>query len=339
MLKMDLKDDSLCFFDNGHKYPYLVRRARKSTESLPEGIKISLSTGPNKLDNFLHKQKRIPVHSDDHSARRKSNNKNQLETIKEFYSSGGKSTKNKKLQKLIEQAGLDEGLQDIDIEDDGKFLFEEAKFSATSIILQLGKVLDIVTDLLQIKSSKPTETLPPLNNKDNIVLRQGNTDIVWKFNSSHSLTSPEKAKKSHRFHPSEAIVDLLNISYQDLIKNTQYQRREWQTHTYKHIIDSAKGAKGADSGIFSAPQTAMSGLYLKGEDNVKPNKKTRVRPDLSTSNVNVLRNPSKDSSLTSDPDTPRTRGGKSKKQKTRLEKFNVMGKEGIIFSVFQFFIL
>jgi hypothetical protein len=322
---MDLKDDSLCFFDNGHKYPYLVRRARRSTESLPEGIKASLSTGgANKLDNFLHKQKRVPIHSDDLSSRKKNNNKTQLETIKEFYSGGVKPSKNRKLQKLIEQAGFDEGLQDIDLEDDEKFLFEEAKFSATSIILQLGKVLDVVTDLLQITSSKQPET--SRNNKDSIVLRQGNTDIIWKFNSNHSLTLPERPKKSNGFYPSEAVVDLLNISYQDLIKNTQHRPREWQTHTYKHIVDST--AKGVDSGIFSAPQTAMSGLYLKGDDNPKTTKKTRVRPDLSTSNVNVLRNPSKDSSLTSDIDTLRMRGGKKAKQKTRLEKFNIMGKEG-----------
>lgn len=317
--------DSLCFFDNGNKYPYLVRRTRRSYESLPEGVKENLlsSTSANKLDTFLNPKKRVPLHSefDSTTLRERKREKKQLTTIKEDNTiTAGKLGNNKKLQKLIEQAGLDDRVPENEIEDDTRFLFEEAKFSATSVILQLGKLLDVVVNLRKENPQKA----PALESKDSrIVLRQGSTDIVWRFDSPSLSPSLSRYYSGTGFHPSDAIVDLLSISYAELIKNTQYRQREWQTHTYKHVVDST--VKGTDSGIFSVPQTAMSGIYVKGDDNnLKTNKKTRKSEGGSFLNANA--NARKDST-----DLPMSKVSKMRrntKHRTRIERYSVTGKDG-----------
>ena len=319
--------DSLCFFDNGNKYPYLVRRTRRSYDSLPDGVKNNLtsSTSVNKLDTFLNPKKRVPLPSDFDSTTLspRKREKKQLTTIKEDNTiTASKLGKNKKLQKLLEQAGLDDRVPDNDTEDDSRFLFEEAKFSATSIILQLGKLLDIVVDL-----RKDNPQITPAQSNDSIVLSQGSTDIVWRFDSQ-STTSRSRYTSGIGFQPSDAIIDLLSISYVELIKHTQYRQREWQTHTYKHAVDST--VKGTDSGIFSVPQTAMSGIYVKGDENnnLKINKKTRNKGEGgSVVNANVMKQHTRKDST----DLSMNKANKMRrntKHRTRIERYSVIARDG-----------
>ena len=335
---MDMRDNSLCFFDNGNKYPYLVRRCRISVDSLPQGIQINLSSRSiNKLDTFLHPKKRVPVLSDFENTSPRRKDKKQLGTIKEVGVTGVKKLgKNKKLQKLIEQAGLDDSrIPDEDIDDDTRFLFEEAKFSATHVILQLGKLLDVVVGL---RKDNPQTVSPFLDKSDSsIVLRQGSTDIVWKFDTSSDL-NPSISRHSSEtgFYPSDSIVDLLSISYVDLIKNTQYKQREWQTHTYKHAVDST--VKGTDSGIFSVPQTAMSGIYVKSDENnnLKPTtKKQCLKSEGSVLNANVSKQTGRKQGVAGAPDEIlKVKEGtrrKSTRQKTRIERYSVVAKDGMNF--------
>ena len=313
--------DSLFFFDIGNKYPYLLRRSRKSFESLPEIIKEKLSSKSlNKLDSFLHPKNRVPSLSDFHTSSRRKEKK-QLGTIEEINAATG--GKNKKFQKLLEQAGFDDKTPDNNIEDDARFLFEEAKFSATNVILQLGKLLDIVVAICKDNPQKA----PVVEPKDSsIVLRQGSADIVWRFESPSVNPSLSRHHSGLGFHPSEAIIDLLSISYVDLIKNTQYRQREWQTHTYKHAVDST--VKGTDSGIFSVPQTAMSGVYVKGDDSLKPTVPTKTKrksEDFNVLNVDL----SKQNACKDAGDLARSKG-KTVKLRTRIERFS-LGRDGTAF--------
>ena len=207
------------------------------------------------------------------------------------------------------------------------------------MILQLGKLLDIVAERRQeaeenlVQSAVPSSLHQATKSVDSIVLRRGSTDIIWKFNNTPSNDCFFEEHKGCGFYPSEAIIDLLNISYQDLIKNAHYQPREWQTHTYKHIADS--NPQGVESGIFSAPQTAMSGIISNNNEDGHKIKKTRTKPNLTSSNaalssVNASASPSKvfgASSMNLNLDGAKHRTRKLTKQKTRIEKFNMLGKE------------
>lgn len=338
------KEEKLCFFDNGVRYPYLRRHCRRETKTLPVALQeLRTSTGnnfkaSNKLDEFLQKQKRIPFLADFplNLLKKKAINTN-LDTIKESarLTTKKKKQKQNKKNKKIFFSDVEE-THESEEEDDVKFLFEETKFSATTIISQLGKLLDVIVD----NKAEEREVKPPP--QDLIVNKNGSTDIIWRFKDGSSTTEPIVARKTTKFVPSEAIVDLLSIDYNDLIKNTQYKDREWQTHTYRHIVGSS--VKPTDSGIFSTPPTAMSGLYTKSKENLVKNKRTTQLTDNSASNVLLQQKPSYDSGLTSDADSMyhgHENGRLSKKamkQRTRLEKYagiDVVKGELLLFTLYE----
>ena len=323
-------DKNLYFFDNGIRYQYFLKRSRKPTELLPATLKEVRSTGSvvgaTKLDTFLHKQKRIPVLSET-DGKVKSNDTKLIDlnaAVKVTVTDGIEDKPATSKKKDILKASY--ASED---EDDSRFLFEESKFSATTIILQLGKLLDhLLNDKIEFGTGRNSKL-----SVDQLKRKVGTPNILWDY-KYHTVTLP--------FTLPNQLVDLLNLRYEDLIKHAEYKIREWQTQTYRDIIGST--VKNTDSGIFSVPQTAMSGLYLKPETaDEKARKKKKVKVDPSKSVLNALQvKLSKDSGMTSDSDGPSMiayrRESKTpihtvQKPKTRFEKFYQTEKGKIYFLI------
>lgn len=319
---------SLAFFDVEEKYPYLYRRYRKPTEALPIALREARDNKSfaNKLENYYKKQRGIYKDTSDTSV--KSKKKVIEQNTAEIYDPINitisthqgklKQKSSKNIDVIVSNQALNETEED---EDDQKFSFEEAKFSALNIVAQVAKYLDNCGKLLGDFESSSKQKLK----KD--ILKNSKKDIL---NSIYAKIDPSRKKVDRVVHSNlpEHLIDLLNQTYFDLIKNTQYQYREWQTQTYKDIY-SGSSVKNIDSGIFSAPQTAMSGLYLTPE--TAPESKRKVlQLGPSRSNISALQvKSSKDSGMTSDGDVPHSVGYRREtklpqylvpKAKTRYEK-------------------
>ena len=291
---------SLVFFDVEEKYPYLYRRYRKPTEALPIALREARDNKSfvNKLENYYKKQRGIYKDTSDTSV--KSKKKVIEQNVAEICdavnitisSQQGKLKKksSKNIDVIVSNQILNETEED---EDDQRFSFEEAKFSALNILAQVAKYLDNCDKLLGDFESSSKEKPKKESSKKDIL-----KSIYAKIDPSR-----KKVDQAVNSNLPEHLIDLLNQTYIDLIKNTQYRYREWQTQTYKDIY-SGSSVKNIDSGIFSAPQTAMSGLYLTPE--TAPESKHKVsRLGPSRSNISALQvKSSKDSGMTSDGDAP-----------------------------------
>lgn len=317
---------SLVFFDDEEKYPYLHRRYRKPTEALPVALREARDSKifANKLENYYKKQRGIYKDTSDTSVKSKKKvieqNVAEISDAVDIAISSHpgklKQKSSKNIDGIVSNQTLNETEED---EDDQRFSFEEAKFSALNILAQVAKYLDKYGKLLRDFESSSKQKPKKESSKKNIL------------NSIYAKIDPSRKKIYQVLNSNlpEHLIDLLNQTYTDLIKNTQYQYREWQTQTYKDIY-SGSSVKNIDSGIFSAPQTAMSGLYLTPET-ASESKRKVSRLGSARSNISALQmKSSKDSGMTSDGDALQIIAYRREtklpqylvpKAKTRYEKF------------------
>ncbi|XP_057296465.1 uncharacterized protein LOC130625393 isoform X2 [Hydractinia symbiolongicarpus] len=298
------KQEVLFFFDDEVSFPYFTKRGRKPKESLPTNLQEVRSVEvEDKLNTFLNKQKRKPLINNLNLVFLKKKQGGKTNLHEDAAKQQGVKKKSKKAKKIAKV--FLEHFIDSEDEDDGKFLFEETKFSATHILSQLGKLLDIINCKVKevLLLEKKVETP-----KANLKFQQNNSNLIWDFNNN--LQIPKKRTDSTVFidiNLPENIIYLVKLEYRDLIKHTVYTSRAWQTQAYKDIVENPPNPqiKNIDSGVFSIPPTAMSGVYIKSDsedEKIEKLRKNKVKLELSHS---VLNNKlSKESGMTSDSDGP-----------------------------------
>lgn len=298
------KQEVLFFFDDEVSFPYFTKRGRKPTESLPTNLQEVRSVEvEDKLNTFLNKQKRKrPINNLNLVfSKKKQGDKTNLQ--QNVAKQQGVNKQSKKAKKIAEN--FLEHFIDSEDEDDGKFLFEETKFSATHILSQLGKLLDIIDCKVKgiLLLEKKIETP-----QTNLKIQQNNSNLIWDFNNNLKLT--KKRTDNTVFidiNLPDNIIYLVKLEYRDLIKHTVYTSRAWQTQAYKDIVENPANPriKNIDSGVFSIPQTAMSGVYVKSDsedEKMEKRRKNKVKLELSHS---VLSNKlSKESGMTSGSEGP-----------------------------------
>jgi len=330
-------NSNLFFFDDILKYPYLRKRGRKPTETLPIQLQEVRASAKytSTLENYFKKQKGTFKDKKNKEKKKEiveSNSTDLIESVSVNIINHQKSDLH--LNKVSSKIPSSDTLYDLnEDEDDNRFLFEEAKFSATSILLQLGKYLEKLKD---IQRTDQKEALSKENNdiiktdENDVLYHKINSNTYWQFNNLQYQAY--KNKNSSEFIIPDFLISLLKANYQDLIENAELVYREWQTQTYRDIINFSKrnSVKNIDSGIFSAPPTAMSGLYLTpAADDRKKRKKSAVGR-LNPSHVSLHAKSSNDSGMTSGNEGPKiiayrkeSKFPKHKvpKAKTRYEKY------------------
>ena len=181
---------SLAFFDVEEKYPYLYRRYRKPTEALPIALREARDNKSfaNKLENYYKKQRGIYKDTSDTSV--KSKKKVIEQNTAEIYDPINitisthqgklKQKSSKNIDVIVSNQALNETEED---EDDQKFSFEEAKFSALNIVAQVAKYLDNCGKLLGDFESSSKQKLK----KD--ILKNSKKDIL---NSIYAKIDPSR---------------------------------------------------------------------------------------------------------------------------------------------------
>ena len=348
-MSTDVAED-LFFFDGRSSKDQLqkvVKRTRKPTECLPHSLRDVRSSssllGRSRLDLFFQKQKLGAQYGSkikaDHSNEgliggspshhtKKIASKGSLPALKE----SGDSLR------TIQSAFSDDEF------DNRRLYFEEAKFSATNVLSQLGKIFDALSENDKrfkeesIKNQTPVLEISDYTKGCNLIQnkRSGidNTQKNLVDSVGKKLVLPKR------------ILHLLQQQYADFVSNVLHVKRQWQSESYHDIatFKQTYGVKVKDAGIFSVPQTALGYCYSSQcEDNppaLKGNKKKKgkVKLVVSQESMPLRAKTSHDSGLTSDSDggtsaisgrIPNKMKGQLK-SKTRLEKFNFTSENGKI---------
>ena len=270
------RDENLFFFDNGSRFPHFRKSDRIPREKLPVALQ------EFRLPSGITATVKGEIVQQSHKFNEKKKQNVNFE--------GGNSKKtlpHKKRKRTKGNDGSLDLLPDFGIEDDGKFLFEEAKYSATAILGQLGRLLQNVWERTLFQNNWYLRS----DTQKQSTIEKDIKGFKWRFEITN-----QNNKKS--FFLPDYIIKLIDVGYQDFARMVQYKPREWQTQAYKDVTNFSTGAlKRTDSGIFSVPLTRMSDLTCNTLDGDKVDNTSLKSKGLQSKS-------SKDSGLTNENEGP-----------------------------------
>jgi hypothetical protein len=206
---------NLYFFDEERRIPR--RRQRKPIEQLPFSLPFTGVSGTLKVEAYLRQQLKISEAVGESLPQTPdTNNEEKVEKDASLPEEHQAKRKAKLFTTFSDHNDVDEE------EDTQKFLFEENKFAAPNLLAHLGRILEVLHETGADNDSARGRTL------DNWANLTTSNNRYLDFSTSNfnlrtlGITIP--------FH----LAEKLKWNFEQLIVNTVYTKRQWQTIGYKH---------------------------------------------------------------------------------------------------------
>lgn len=224
---MSARRQKLYFFDQDQ--PTRVRRKRKPVDQLPFSLPFTGVSGTLKVEAYLRQQIKITEAVGDSSPQTPdqitNNNEDtddQKQTKDDFQQDGDQSFP-KATRKGKLPATFSEFNEPDEEEDTQRFLFEENKFAAPNLLAHLGRILEILYET-RVDRNNISARGKTLDNWANLT-----TSNNRYLNLSTSHFNLRGIGISIPFH----LAEKLKWNFEQLIVNTVYSKRQWQTIGYK----------------------------------------------------------------------------------------------------------
>ena len=262
-------------FGHGHKLYFYdqerrihARRQRKPIEQLPFSLPFTGVSGTLKVEAYLRQQLKISETVGESSAQTPdTNNDDKVENIKtkdvslQEEQPGAKTTRKGKLFTTFSD------YNEPDEEDTQRFLFEENKFAAPNLLAHLGRVLEALYET-QADSNNDSARGRTFDNWANLT-----TSNNRYLDFSTSTFNLRTLGITIPFH----LAERLKWNFEQLIVNTVYTKRQWQTIGYKHQATVTQSVTVSEE-FLNSQQQAMSELRdesKSGGDNIEDNEKEK----------------------------------------------------------------
>ncbi len=216
---------NLYFFDQERRT--CVRRKRKSVDQLPFSLPYTGVSGTLKVEAYLRQQLKIseatgdslPQTPDTNNEDKAVDNNKTKDAKEESEQAAAKTTRRGKIFATF--SDYNEADEE---EDTQRFLFEENKFAAPNLLAHLGRILEILYET-QADKSNASARGRAFDNWAN--LTTSNNRYLDVSTSNFNLRA---IGISIPFH----LAEKLKWNFEQLIVNTVYTKRLWQTVGYKH---------------------------------------------------------------------------------------------------------
>ena len=239
----------LYFFDQEERSR--VRRRRKPVDQLPFSLPFTGVSGTLKVEAYLRQQMKIseatrdilpqtPEQGNDDKAFDAHNVKTKVVPQENEQAVARTARRGRMFATFSDYNEPDEE------EDTQRFLFEENKFAAPNLLAHLGRILEILYETQADKNSAASARGRTFDNWAN--LTTSNNRYLDFSTSNFNLRA---IGISIPFH----LAEKLKWNFEQLIVNTVYTKRQWQTIGYKQ---QATGVQSVSEELPNSPQQVMS---------------------------------------------------------------------------------
>ncbi|XP_028414415.1 uncharacterized protein LOC114537560 isoform X2 [Dendronephthya gigantea] len=281
---MSARRQKLYFFDQDQ--PTHVRRKRKPVDQLPFSLPFTGVSGTLKVEAYLRQQIKISEAAGDSSPQTPdqiTNNNEDIDDQKQtkdgFLQQDGDQSVAKATRKGKSLATFSEYNEPDEDEDTQRFLFEENKFAAPNLLAHLGRILEILYETRVDRNNNISARVKTLDNWANLT-----TSNNRYLNLSTSHFNLRAIGISIPFH----LAEKLKWNFEQLIVNTVYSKRQWQTIGYKQQANITRSVTGE---FDTSQQQGMSELHEVTE--------TKSGEDIANNEFSGKHNRNKRDSLTS----------------------------------------
>lgn len=231
------RSQNLYFFDQERRSR--ARRRRKPVDQLPFNLAYAGVSGTYKVEAYLRQQIQISATAVVTLPQTPDNDTNYEDKIVDGQSAG-RTPRDPRLQQenepIVAKAtrrgkifAAFSDMNDIDDEEDTqRFLFEENKFAAPNLLAHLGRILEILYDTRVDRNVAGNDASARGRTFDNWAnLTTSNNRYLDLSTSSFNLRAIGIVIPFH-------LTEKLKWNFEQLIVNTVYTKRQWQTTGYKH---------------------------------------------------------------------------------------------------------
>ena len=242
----------LYFFDQEERTR--ARRRRKPVDQLPFSLPFTGVSGTLKVEAYLRQQIKISEAKRDSLPQTPEqgtgNNEDKAFDVQNVRTKDVSQENEQAVTKTSRRGKIFATFSDYnepdEEEDTQRFLFEENKFAAPNLLAHLGRILEILYETQADKSNNVSARERSFDNWAN--LTTSNNRYLDVSTSNFNLRA---IGISIPFH----LAEKLKWNFEQLIVNTVYTKRVWQTIGYKH---QASGLQSVSEELPNSPQQVMS---------------------------------------------------------------------------------
>lgn len=220
-----MQPNKLYFFDKDTKPR--IKRSRKPVDQLPFNIACTAVSGSLKVEDYLRQQNKdeepLPVEISELA----DGNQIDFDPTKVLQNGVGEQLPIFRNEKLFPTSS-----GDIEVEEDTqRFLFEENKFAAPNLLAHLGRILEILHEKHLECSSSSSSSSPRF--RERAQTNDNWANLTTSYNCYYDISSSNFNLRSLGIFIPFHLAEKLRWNFEQLIVNTVYTKRQWQTNSYK----------------------------------------------------------------------------------------------------------